>query len=479
MEAKKISIKQIKSDLLQGITLSAIDYLKVSTSPLIFQEFKEQKLLLYVPQDAQLKNEYINSVKRLLQSEIEIKEELAYINFVEVYIAETTRLYDDLLKTVDKNLLVNLKTFLFNIISAVDEHVDHMLQTFYQDFEKDDITTNTPNELTEKHEWAFNGLRGKLNDVMFAVTRLINSYPFLCENIDLINTYNKDGIATALTICSNLNSFDYALDKISYDEWYVFKKDEMEDDFFFRIKDLNLEKARDLGLKRELSSLMLGIQKNKRWLQELFANPIMEIFEWIWEYYQNKNTIILNENDIYESAKNSIINSLKSLGADDELLVSTENDKSEVLPYYYVAAILNTFSRINQEFKLNSLRNKFDYTAPEIPIDFANSIFNRLGNWKNDFQYYLHHSLMQILNGAHVKFTTSDGKVIFDKKYINSNVATTEEFISFLSLPLDWRIGAQNYEVKYHKEIFNNFKLNFPILINEDNKIDNKVAAKN
>lgn len=88
-------------------------------------------------------------------------------------------------------------------------------------------------------------------------------------------------------------------------------------------------------------------------------------------------------------------------------------------------------------------------------------------------------SLMLNLNGAHVKFTTSDGKVFFDKKYINSSIATTEEFISFLSLPLDWRIGAQNYEVKYHKEIFNNSELKFPILINEDNKIDNKVATKN
>ncbi|GGE18245.1 hypothetical protein HNP72_001311 [Sphingobacterium soli] len=330
MEINKASIKQIKNDLLRGINLSAMAYLKTSTSTLVLKEFKEQKLLLYATQDEQLKNEYINSVRRLCKSDTQ--EELAYIDFVEVYIAETTRLYDDLLKTVDKNLLINLKTFLFNIISAVDEHVNHILQTFHQDFERDDITANTPNELTEKHEWAFNGLRGKLNDVMFAVTRLINSYPFLCENIDLINASNEDGIARALTICSNLNSFDYALDKISYDEWYVFKKDEMEDEFFFIIKDLNLEKARDLGLKRELSSLMLSIEKNKRWLQEFFANPIIEIFEWIWDYYQNKNAIILNENDIYESAKNSIISSLKILGADDELLVSTENNKSEILP---------------------------------------------------------------------------------------------------------------------------------------------------
>src|SRR5690606_36340700 len=109
------SIKQIKEDLLCGVNSSAINHLKSSKSPLVLQEYKEHKILLYAPHDESLFEEFIATAKRLLNNGAEIQEEIFYIEFIKTYLIETERLSKNLHGILERELNFDLKPFLVNI----------------------------------------------------------------------------------------------------------------------------------------------------------------------------------------------------------------------------------------------------------------------------------------------------------------------------------------------------------------------------
>lgn len=76
-------------------------------------------------------------------------------------------------------------------------------------------------------------------------------------------------------------------------------------------------------------------------------------------------------------------------------------------------------------------------------------------------------SLMQIIHGATVRYNDRQGTILSEEKYATSKNVTVNEFLGFIDLPLDWRIGSQKYTVKTHIENFDNITFKFPIFENE------------
>lgn len=77
-------------------------------------------------------------------------------------------------------------------------------------------------------------------------------------------------------------------------------------------------------------------------------------------------------------------------------------------------------------------------------------------------------SLVQIINGANVKFVTGSGDVLGEKRYIKNEVITVDEFLEFIEKPLDWRIGNSEYNVIEHVENIADCILRIPILKHGD-----------
>ena len=126
-------------------------------------------------------------------------------------------------------------------------------------------------------------------------------------------------------------------------------------------------------------------------------------------------------------------------------------------------AITSNMSLLSNYFDKNELKEIRNI----LPLVMTNShIFN---GWKHDGVPIMSvGSLMQFIKGGTVKFQNNEGKVLGEKAYRKSTQFTVEEFIKFVEMPLDWRIGNLTFKVVYHTEEFEHAGLKFPMLLSSE-----------
>ncbi|MGN7787825.1 hypothetical protein ACTJIJ_25040 [Niabella sp. 22666] len=663
-----MKISQIKKDLQNGVINSSLQYLFSAVNISVFREFKEHKLLLIPPEAATLFEEYEKTARRIIPDQQELNKELRYLKFTEVYLLAIIDLKKQIKKLLDPYLKRSLKEFLFLIFQQVELYETQLTEHLYEAIKDESLNKMSSDQLSEIHEWSHNALRGRILDMMFAATSLINIFAeWQLDNteeefVGVNETKEIKELHDALMLSGNLNSYHFALDKISYGEWNVTEVGLLKNKpvFTFEFIDERFEKARDIGLKRETSDKLFVKKKNKRWLKDLLIDFASDAFDEAWDYYQNLGNIFLINNEEYRKGKAQMINSLETLDAEDELLVGMNPGKTEIISAYVVSCILGSYTIAAKYLTGKSPKHLYTFTCPEIPaqrviqfIDrilvFGQPVINCLdlficnlplkqhldlfkapfirnkdgkvyatdylsedwANWARSFLmrggktadivgkswegyiadimrsnhwqkvvqgikikkdgrlltdidilakrddvllivqmkiYYgtginhyeqwkfrskLEHavkqvrisessitenigilkpyfsdtelneikriqpvvmtnshmyngwkyddvpimsigSLMQIINGASVKFERTDGIVMNVKKYAASDIVSADEFIGFLEYPLDWRIGDSEYQTKYHQEEFEHAILNFPLLVNKEgnNSID-------
>jgi|GEM_PF-5352164 hypothetical protein len=658
MDVSSTKLRIIKEGLRNNNPEAAISILSGSSHISLFQLFKEHKLLLIPLSKEPLYDAYERAVKRVLTDKSEINKELNYVQFIRRYVFATSQLRNEIKELLTPLFKWSLKEFLFVFCKLLERYLSGLSERRFNQLEDLNIENASAERQSELSEWAYNELRGRANDMLFAYTNLINLFgewqhdDYSDEFTGVANQEEVEYLMNLLSLSANLNSYQFALDKVSYGEWDVIQISAETDKpiFTFGIIDERLDIARDIGLSRGLADTFIK-KKNIRWLKELFKGFANEAFDRIWDYYQNKSNIFIIDHKSRQLASEQVIKSLEFLDAEDELLVGLNSDNIEILSAYMNACILSIHATIANFLKNRSNRHEFDFTCPvidqaefnrtiestfawdqptvnclnlfisKLPLtrhldlfsapfirDKGNKIFaldylsqsewtnwakslfmkggktadrvgkswelyiagvmrenkwekviqgielkkngkiatdidllakrgnllfiiqmkiyygngvNHYEQWKfrkrlehgvhqvklseqiiksdpnllkayfsptelNEIERYQsivmtnsHYfngwkfegicimstgSLMQIINGAKVSFTTEDGRVIDEKKYAASDVLTNDEIIDFIEKPLDWRIGEAEYKMNYHTEHFEHAIFKFPLL---------------
>jgi hypothetical protein len=655
-------VSKLKEDLQDGDLKSSLQYLVSATDTLAFREFKEHKLLLIPTDNKTLLEKYEETARRIISDDKTLNKELHYLKFIKTYSYAITELKKQIKELLSPFLHRSLKEFLFLTFRHIELYKARLTKHLYEKTGDEPLSSLTLDELSEFHAHGHNALRGRLMDILFASTNLINSFAeWQLSNFEVgfVSVHEQGEIKEfydAIIISGNINSYRFALDRISYGEWEIteVRISKTKPTFIFKIIDERFEKARDIGLKRMTSDKFFVKKKNKRWLHDLLINFASDAFDEAWDYYQNLGNIFLINNEEYKNGKEQIIKSLDTLGIEDEILVGMNRNNIEIISSYIVACILASYTIAAQCLKQKSSNHLYTFTCPEIPkhqinrfieqisifgkpivncfdlfvcklplkhnLDlfktpfikdkdgkiyatdylsedwaiWAKSFLMKGGNtadivgksWesyiadvmsKNQWQkvkqgikikrggrlltdidiiakredvllivqmkvYYgtginpfeqwkfrnkLEHavkqvkiseqyikenkhvlkpyfsnaelseikrilpvvftnshiyngwkydgvsvmstgSLMQIINGANVKFERTDGVIEGMKKYVVSDIVSLDEFIGFLESPLDWRIGDQHYKIKCHEEQFEHASLIFPLLTNKE-----------
>lgn len=387
-----MKIAQLKKDLQNGNINSSLQYLSSANDVSIFSEFKEQKLFL-IPIDKQMSNElrdaYKESTKRIITNPETLNTELNYLKFTDIYLFANNDLKRQLKEALKNYLDFNLKTFSFLIFQHVEFYATKLKDHLYQNSINKTPDRLSPDELSEFHSWCFNTLRGRVNDMMFAATNLINlfsdwqeSYQSQKEITD-IEVQENDVLHNALIISGYINSYNYALDKVNYGEWMVsgISICNNKPKITFKIIDERLEKARDIALKRITSDKLFIKKKKQRWLRDLLTEFALDAFDDAWDYYQNIGNIYLINNIEYKKAKDQVIKSLDGLDAEDELLVGMNPDDLEIASSYIIGCVLACYCIAASHLKHKSKKHLYTYTFPEIPYTHIANQVNKIFIW--------------------------------------------------------------------------------------------------
>ncbi len=375
-------LSRLKGDLRNGELSSTISFFSEVEVAKDLDVVKAHKLLLIPEYPEQVYQAYLSCAKRLLSDPDLINREANYIEFLKIYILAIRR-YEIQLKTILKIYLnKSLKEFVFQLFGSINEYLDQLFSIFYKNLETGTIDTSTPESKSEFHEWAHNQLRGVIVDVMFAVARLVNFYSeHQLEEISpiIFNSYSdqeREQMGKAIQVAAFMNTYLYALEKVSYNEWFVDRVENVGEvvNFRFGITDFNFQKARDLGLRRVLSGAMLG-RKSKRWLAELLEPFALEILEVAWEYYQDQMGIFIAGHLKWHQAKEALSKYLDQLDAEDELLFGFHMKNKLVVSHYFSALAITVFVFAAEELEKYSNRSYW-LTCPEIPEEIINNLVN-------------------------------------------------------------------------------------------------------
>jgi len=368
-------INKIKTDLKNHDLHSIINLLKHTQDLEVFQDIREQKMLTIPHTFNDLSREYLASVNRLLINKEEIECEQNYIYFIEKYLNTTQALKNKIKDLLLPFLNRELKEFLWLAGIQLNIFTERMVKQFYKDYEKTqnhlckDIET-----LAEFSERSHHFLKGKLNDTLFAFTCLINLFSewqmkdVQSDFIGINEENDARSLSEAFIFASQINSFQYAFDKISYGDWKVEKviKVRHKTTFQFKITDSRLEIARDLGLRRIMTQTLIG-REDKRWLRQSLEQFILSALDYGLDYYQNQNNTIKISKKEYEKVKLQAFRDLDQLNAEDELMVGLNMNSPEILSPYFTICCLLGFVIAADLIKKKSKSYLYQYMFPEIP----------------------------------------------------------------------------------------------------------------
>ncbi|MBB2147371.1 hypothetical protein [Pedobacter gandavensis] len=373
----------LRKDLSDQVFSSSIGYLNESTDIQDLHQFKNQGLLSSPNLPKDLFFCYLENIRRLSTDPELIRLEENYVCFLEAFFEATMRYNQGLIQLLSPYLNRNLKSFLYPLIKPLGTAFDGLFSQMYEELSKQTTDEMTSEVKSELHSLAHNQIRGAIADTLFAVTRLINFYAHHKSEVISPLVYNtirdEDEILfmEAIRISSNINSFYYALDKIACGEWIVNSAAVIDAGFEFKFSmiDVELEKARQLGVRRIMIAHLLG-RKKQRWLAQFLEPYCLSILEVAWDYYQDALGIFVSGTQKFDQLKADFIRQLDELDAEDELLFGLNRKNIDVVSHYYTAITIACFVYAARSLSERA-STSYQLTCPEIPETLIEKLISR------------------------------------------------------------------------------------------------------
>lgn len=209
-----------------------------------YYKLKEQKIFSQINHNDLLR-EITVLINRLFDGDKLIQEQ-KYLNFVRVYLLAYNEIKNEI-KEICSFQQYNLKPFLEDADKFLEKYLKELNKGFRKKISGHIYEKMPIHDKSIFNEIVFNNLRGRNNDAIFAFARMINTmshYSLKISNYDVHTLSNKD-LYRLYQLVSNLNTYDYILDQLSYNEWYV-SGNSTETEFQFKIFDLTFLKVENL-----------------------------------------------------------------------------------------------------------------------------------------------------------------------------------------------------------------------------------------
>jgi hypothetical protein len=393
-------LKNLKEELRKGNTSSLTIFLNNNVDVSDLEILREQKLLLIERNpDKQIEiiEAYKDASRRLLTDDEEIEKAKNYADFTNIILQR----FQDLnaqMSEICKNLQ-SLSTI--ELLQVADEllvgHLRYISDSYWQKHKQENVGIKSAADIVDATEFSVHQWNGNLNDAIFATARAINTaIRFSNTTEEKLNNEKSqkrveiesaifESLAKLTEIASNWNSLEYALDNVSYGEWYVSKiskNNSLKVEFAFT--DLSLAHANEIGRRRELIGNVFG-RKEPRWMAQMLEDFAISVLKSALEFYRHKLLPVSYFRKEYETAEKSVLRLLKDfLDAEDELLLATaiKTNNDAVLIQYLVAISLLCYSiaAISLRERSGKSHRKL-LTCPIIPIEkIKKSIIRQIGH---------------------------------------------------------------------------------------------------
>ncbi|MBV8388980.1 MAG: NERD domain-containing protein [Mucilaginibacter sp.] len=366
------NISQVKKALRDGDITFVNRYFEQINDPEIFKIIREQKVLVNKEHFDALEKAYQSCLWRLITDAAQLADEEMYLSFLRIYLLSGEKLESQVKTKIGFLLNRNLKELLFITFTEVDRYITEVNDHFIRYINEVNDRIKTNGSRAESSEWSFNTFKGVTNDYLFAVIKLVTC--FLKWRTDEINN-EFIGISTrneieafngALQLCAEINSYDYALSKITYGEWRIKSVHQGSKPVFtFEIVDERLELARDISLKRMVSQKMKG-RKYPLWLQLQLESVADEAVDFAWQYYEIAVSGFSAEEKA--SIKKEVKRTLHDIDLEDDILVIVTRDTPEIFSQYIAATALVAFVKVGKALKKLDRGYQFHFTCGEIPL---------------------------------------------------------------------------------------------------------------
>jgi len=362
---------RIKKALHDGAIHEVIDFLNVTEDKTIFKTFREQKILINELYFAKLTDSYRECAKRLLPDPLSFVEENNYLTFVSLYLSATLKLRMQIKNHFGNMLNRRLQEVLVLLFIQFERSLEQMEEQF-------DLKTNTAKkgnqsaaETAESWEWSLNTLKGMSNDNVFAMLRLITFFTeWQTENPanEFVGLTAPDEVANfydAIRLAGQINSYDFAMAKVSYGEWSVKKIDHLSKmKISFEIIDESLELARDIALKRKVASAVMG-RRYPFPLQNCMEEVVDQAVDFAFDYYEEVAKTLPKQ--LKAEVKKTTKRMLDGIGLEDQLLAELAGS-TVVFSQYIVATTLLSFARVGFALRA-SHPYRFYFVCAELPVE--------------------------------------------------------------------------------------------------------------
>lgn len=406
-------IRAIKRHSQQGDVVPLLDLLANGVSPNDFVLLREQKVFFAIrdPQKLKAALDEFGLVTACVTDEKLRFEYAMYRQFVLSACSSITHLSQTcqpLLASVRRLSLEELMRVSDKITRKLTVELASRYSRRYR-FELEDTSASTEDR-SDSYATYLQALSGQCKDVVFASARVLNEASRECTLEVKGRHCGKRATHQAtrdfeklVFIASELNSIDYAVDKISFGEWNIREIDLTCEPprVYFDEVDLRLAKARTLGLRRQIVWFH-HLPKSHRLSRDYLKSRIGRfIWSAIREYDDYLNT---SGEDVVSEVTNTISLQLNYVGAEDDLLFAVA---PEVAIHYLAAIALRCYREVgNYVAERLSARKRKIARRPSLSLSsIADAMFPSDSGKRREFQDALNKQVLSLPASGHLELT--------------------------------------------------------------------------
>lgn len=377
MKQLALDVMRLKHDLAVGDTSRLAGMLDGTPSPEMLVMIREQKILFRV-RDVCARGKIIERLAGIVAialDDVQRRRYANYLEFVNLAVLTNERLNERRMGIQQRVGRLSFE----EMLCVAREFFDVEFATL-RDQRKPVAVMDTQN--VAERERNLQDMSGALNDLYAAIGRVVGEASHVVRRTKPYGA-GAGVLAGALTefgqlvvLAGEQNSLDYAVDMVSFGEWYV-EEIRGSPESYVRLNyvDPRLNLLRTLAIRRHLVLMHAG-HRQRRLVRDHLASHAASVLRRAIRYFEEKTRPVdLTEFELLEQearAKNFLL----SIDAEDDLLFAAARGSYRLAAFYTAAAAIRWFAQ-GADIVRRKLPERLgrQLKAPRIPFDVIVRIF--------------------------------------------------------------------------------------------------------
>ncbi len=358
-------IARMKQSLAAGDPAPFLDFLRNSATADDLQAVREQKLLTRVRDDNDLKQlvaSYKDAANRHLTEDASRRAAM-YVDFVRLANGMFSAFNEQSARMFPEFARLSLLDVLDIAEDGISEAQEHLHKVFTPQFETLGDETNVA-AVANRNEHTLQTISARATDMVFAVARVINEvarhvrHDHRCCRDKHALRLARESFEKLYNIAGWWNSLEYALDKVSFGEWFVSSIEQgPPPTVTFDEVDSLLTQARHLGLRRNLVHRRFHLGTEDRFLRDFLREAGRRVMPLAAMHYEHRFPGIEFTTEDMSIVEERLRNFLDDLDADDDLLAAANPNS---VAHYHAGFLLRCFREMGTAAinKMNKRRQR-------------------------------------------------------------------------------------------------------------------------